>query len=176
MCQLEALTKEDFETVWNIMEDSFPVDERRNRAGQEALLHNSHYRLYGCRKDGKVAAFLAVWEFEEFSFIEHFAVEKNHRNGGTGAKLLRQLTARVKAPVVLEAELPEEELPERRIRFYERNGFVLNHYDYIQPKMSEEGKALPLRIMSMPGKLKPAEYEKVRNTLYRHVYRVDGQV
>lgn len=173
MYQLEALKKSDFEAVWNIMEESFPVEERRNHRGQEQILAEPYYHLYGCKQEGKLAAFFAVWEFEDFSFIEHFAVEKNHRNGGIGAALLGQLLAAVKAPVVLEVELPEGELPKRRIGFYERNGFVTNPYDYMQPAMSEQGRAIPLRIMSNPEELGAAEFEKVRDALYRYVYRVE---
>lgn len=173
MYQLEALTKADFEAVWNIMEESFPVDERRNRAGQEEILAEPCYHLYGCKQEGKLAAFFAVWEFEAFSFIEHFAVEKSHRNGGIGAALLGQLLALVKEPVILEVEPPEGELQRRRIGFYERNGFVTNSYDYVQPAMSEQGRAIPLRIMSRPEELGEVEFEKVRDRLYRDVYKVE---
>lgn len=172
MCQLEVLTNADFDAVWNIMENSFPVEERRERRGQEGILAEPCYHFYGCKQEGVLAAFFAVWEFEEFSFIEHFAVEKSHRNGGIGAALLRQLLAEIKAPVILEVEPPEGELQSRRIAFYERNGFVINSYDYIQPAMSDQGRAIPLRIMSSPEKLGTAEYEKIRERLYRYVYRV----
>lgn len=156
------------------MEESFPVDERRDRRGQEGILTESGYHLYGCKQEGVLAAFFGVWEFEEISFIEHFAVEKSHRNGGIGAALLGQLLAVVKAPVILEVEPPERELQRRRIAFYERNGFVLNPYDYIQPALSGQGRAIPLRIMSSPEKLGAAEYEKIRDRLYRSVYKVDA--
>ena len=66
-------------------------------------------------------AFLAVWEFDTFLFVEHFAVRKSCRNGGLGAVLLTQLTAQCRRPVILEVELPTGELEARRIAFYERN-------------------------------------------------------
>lgn len=175
MYQLETLTKADFGAVWRIMEESFPVDERRNRVGQEQILAEPYYHLYGWKKEGGLAAFFAVWEFEEFSFVEHFAVEKSHRNGGIGAVLLGQLLAERKAPVILEVEPPEGELQRRRIGFYERNGFVINPYDYLQPAMSEQGKAIPLRIMSSPKELGVEEYERVRERLYCSVYKVGGE-
>lgn len=172
MYHLEQFKKQDFEEIYRIMEESFPIEERRNRCGQEKIIDEPSYYLYGCRAQGKIAAFFAVWQFETFSFIEHFAVEKGSRNGGIGAGLLKQLLEIIKQPVILEVELPEDALKTRRIHFYERNGFALNGYDYVQPAMSKEGKAIPLLLMSYPAALPEEHYHKVRDTLYRMVYHV----
>lgn len=171
MQRLETLTLKDFAEVWKIMEESFPVDERRNRMGQERILLEPHYHLYGYRQGKELAAFLAVWEFDAFTFVEHFAVKNSYRNGGLGALLLEQVLAHSRQPVVLEVELPTGELQERRIRFYERNGFVLNNYEYMQPAMNPMGRAIPLRIMSYPKRLTVGEYETMRDVLYQCVYK-----
>lgn len=174
--QLQRFGKKDFAEIWNIMENSFPIDERRTRKGQEAVLDNPYYQLYGCRKDAAVVAFFAVWKFQDFAFVEHFAVEEHCRNGGIGAKLLQELLEILAVPTVLEVEPPEAELPQRRIRFYERNGFVLNPYeDYVQPALSDAGKELPLMIMTYPKGASRAQYEQIRDTLYREVYHVNGK-
>lgn len=155
------------------MENSFPSDERRTRKGQEKMLDDPHYQLYGCRRDAAVVAFFAVWRFRDFAFVEHFAVEEGCRNGGIGAELLQELLEMLAVPTVLEVEFPETELPQRRIRFYERNGFVLNPYDdYVQPALSDAGKELPLMIMSYPAGVSREQYEQIRDTLYREVYHV----
>lgn len=171
MGQLEQFGLAEFEQIWEIMEESFPVDERRDRLGQETVLSEPYYHLYGYRAGGGIAAFFAVWEFEQFSFIEHFAVKQNHRNGGIGAILLTELLGMIKHPVILEVEPPEGELPRRRIGFYERNGFVLNPYAYEQPAMSKEGRAIPLMIMSAPQAVSAQAFEQMRDVLYRHVYK-----
>lgn len=170
--RLERLERQDFSQVWNIMEHSFPPEERRTRTGQEGLLDNPHYQFYGYKKEGIVTAFFAVWQFDEFLFVEHFAVSEDYRNSGIGAELLQQLLQMMHLPTVLEVELPEGELPCRRIRFYERNGFVLNDYDYIQPSMQEGKPEIPLRIMSYPNGLAQKQFEAARDTLYREVYHV----
>ena len=92
MQSLETLTERDFDSVWEIMEESFPRDERRSREAQRKILDVSWYHLYGYRAHGELMAFLAVWEFDTFLFVEHFAVRKSCRNGGLGAVLLTQLT------------------------------------------------------------------------------------
>lgn len=170
--RLERLDRQAFSQVWNIMESSFPTEERRTREGQESLLDNPYYQLYGYKKDDMVAAFFAVWRFDEFFFVEHFAVAENYRNGGIGAELLQELLRMQGLPAVLEVELPEGELPCRRIGFYERNGFALNSYDYIQPSMQEGRPEIPLRIMSYPKELVYEQFETVREKLYREVYHV----
>ena len=127
--------------------------------------------MYGYRAHGELMAFLAVWEFDTFLFVEHFAVRKSCRNGGLGAVLLTQLTAQCRRPVILEVELPTGELEARRIAFYERNGFVMNPFEYMQPAMGEDRHAIPLRIMSYPKRLLADEFETMRDVLYCHVYR-----
>ncbi|MCI5874575.1 MAG: GNAT family N-acetyltransferase [Clostridiales bacterium] len=174
--KLEKLKKENFEQVWSIMESSFPIDERRTRENQEMIIDNPHYFLYGCRKDAEIMAFFAVWKLESLAFVEHFAVDERFRNGGIGAGLLQELLQVLDVPVVLEVEFPKTELQQRRIRFYERNGFVLNPYDdYVQPALSDAGKALPLMIMTYPKDVSREQYEQIRDTLYREVYHVNGK-
>ena len=171
MQSLETLTERDFDSVWEIMEESFPRDERRSREAQRKILDVSWYHLYGSRAHGELMAFLAVWEFDTFLFVEHFAVRKSCRNGGLGAVLLTQLTTQSRKPVILEVELPTGELEARRIAFYERNGFVMNPFEYMQPAMGEDRHAIPLRIMSYPKRLLADEFETMRDVLYCHVYR-----
>ena len=138
---------------------------------ERKILDVSWYHLYGYRAHGELMAFLAVWEFDTFLFVEHFAVRKSCRNGGLGAVLLTQLTTQSRKPVILEVELPTGELEARRIAFYERNGFVMNPFEYMQPAMGEDRHAIPLRIMSYPKRLLADEFETMRDVLYCHVYR-----
>ena len=120
MVCLEKLDRSDFEEVYRIMEQSFPADERRKKEGQQKLLDEEKYELLGVRNEGGLLAFLAVWEFAEFVFIEHFAVSEKARNSGIGGKMLEELARQKAGKVVLEVELPEDSLKKRRIGFYER--------------------------------------------------------
>ena len=83
MVCLEKLDRSDFEEVYRIMEQSFPADERRKKEGQQKLLDEEKYELLGVRNEGGLLAFLAVWEFAEFVFIEHFAVSVLHVHEGS---------------------------------------------------------------------------------------------
>jgi len=167
-----------FERVYEIMSASFPVTEYRTKVGQEELLVRPEYRLLTERdEEERIIAFLAVWEFPELRFIEHLAVDPSVRGGGVGNKLVRkcleeQLGEQSVKPTILEVELPKDELSARRISFYERLGFRLNEYSYVQPPLREGGKPLPLKIMSYPRLLTEQEFLACKDILYSKVYRV----
>ena len=170
---LEQLRNEEFDRVYRIMEASFPVDERRPFDEQRALLEDPAYRIYVCKAPGPedIAAFLAVWELEPVVFLEHFAVAPQCRNGGLGARMLKELVEQAGKTVCLEVELPETGLAARRIGFYERNGFFLNPYPYLQPPISKGRSAVPLRIMTSGGPVSEGEFQRIKALLYRRVYR-----
>ena len=89
---LKLLDKTAFGTVFKIMEHSFPLDEHRPYEEQEALLQREQYRIVGAMGErGELAGFMAVWEFPEFLFLEHFAVAETYRNRGMGPRLSHPL-------------------------------------------------------------------------------------
>lgn len=169
---------EQFDRVYEIMSASFSVTEYRTKSGQEKLLDRSEYRLLTERdEEERIIAFLAVWEFPALRFIEHLAVEPSVRGGGVGNKLVRKYLEEQSGeqpvkPTILEVELPEDELSARRISFYERLGFRLNEYSYVQPPLREGGEPLALKIMSYPQLLTEQEFLACRAILYSEVYRV----
>ena len=56
---LKTIGPEDFDAVYAIMEEAFPVSERRPYHGQRKLLEEEAYTLYGYEKGGELAAFMA---------------------------------------------------------------------------------------------------------------------
>lgn len=170
---LQRVYSEDFDEIYKIMEDSFPIDERRTYSEQKSLFAKDIYRMYCVRDDnGKIKAFISTYDFDEFVFVEHFAVGNAYRNQGLGARILSELAQLVSKRICLEVELPTSELPKRRIGFYSRCGFYLNHYDYIQPPISKGRKSIPLLIMTTLSQLSPNEFEHIKDTLYRCVYGI----
>lgn len=160
----------DLDAIYKIMEESFPEDERRPYDEQRALLLDSRYSIY--EEDG---GFIATWEFDEFVFVEHFAVDKNKRNSGLGGKMLKEFLELSHKPICLEVEMPDTEIAKRRISFYERNGFFLNEYDYFQPPISKGKKIVPLMIMTSGEKVTKEVFEKIRNTLYKEIYKYESE-
>lgn len=172
---MELLNIKDFDRAFAIMEQSFPADELRPYGEQRALLSDSEYCLYGLRdaEDGRIVSVLAVREYGELSYIEHFATDPALRGRGIGGRLLDEYLARRRGTVFLEAEPPSDDVTQRRIAFYERHGFVLNPYPYVQPSISAGRSPIPLRIMTHGRPVGEEEYEALRETLYRRVYHCE---
>lgn len=163
---LQRINETNFPEIYRIMQASFSDDEYRPYDEQLALFEEPEYRIYYMP-----AGFLAVWEFESFIYIEHFAVDPAIRNSGTGSAMLQELVKQYQKPICLEVELPEDELTRRRIGFYERNGFVFNEYPYIQPPISKGKSPVPLRIMTYGSAITQDTFEEMKRVLYQRVYK-----
>ena len=171
---LKKLDRAEFDAIFSIMEQSFPLDEYRAYEEQKALFVNPEYEIYTWheKEEEPIAAFAAVWEFDNMVFLEHLAVDLEYRNGGIGAKVLQALKQIFDKKICLEVELPETDLAKRRIGFYERNGFFLNSYDYIQPSLSKGRNPIPLLIMTTGRRIEKEEFVEIRDALYEKVYGV----
>ncbi|WP_317856170.1 GNAT family N-acetyltransferase [Chakrabartyella piscis] len=167
----QKLNKEQFELVYPILEDSFPVEELRTKENQRSLLDKPEYTLCAIKgENGVVQGVAAYWELDDFLYIDHLAIKKEARNGGIGGKRFMELIAQIGKPVVLEVELPEGELEQRRIAFYERLGFFYNDYPYLQPPMREGDEMFPLRYMTYPDKIDEITYERYKRNIYKVAY------
>ncbi len=139
-----------FAETWTLYENSFPLEERRLIDSQVNVLKHLNYNFDIYIEDGKLIGFLVWWEFDNLRYIEYFATTEQIRNKGFGKLIMEKFIARNQKPIILEVELPNSDLRERRINFYERLGFHLNpHFYEIQP-IHEGFSALELRIMSIP--------------------------
>ncbi len=173
---LTKMSKYEFEQVYRIMESSFPPDEHRPYEEQLKLLNNPNYQIYVAKKDensNEIQGFMAVWQFDDLSFIEHFAVDSKYRNTGLGSRMLQEIREHLTGRICLEVELPDDDIAKRRIEFYKRNGLYYNDYPYIQPAISKGRNPIPLRIMTSGGIVSQSEYQEIRDILYREVYEVD---
>ena len=92
--------------------------------------------------------FLSYWNFEGYTYVEHFAVTPAKRGLNIGTKMLNHLIREVSPNVLLEVEPPTDSLTEKRIKFYERNGFrVRGEFKYTQPPTALR-KVLEMLIMT----------------------------
>ena len=173
---LTKMSEEEFEQVYRIMEASFPPDEHRPYEEQQELMENLNYQIYVVKEADnflEIQGFMAVWQFDGLSFIEHFAVDSKYRNTGLGSRMLCEIREHLTGRICLEVELPENDMAKRRIEFYQRNGLYYNDYPYIQPAISKSRNPIPLRIMTSGGVVSQGEYQEIRDILYREVYRVE---
>ena len=172
----ERLDARDFEGVFRLMTESFPADEYRAREEQRALLDKPCYRLYGLRGENRISAFAAVWTLPDALFIEHLAVDPALRNAGLGGRLLDEVTNITQTPAVLEVEPPRTDIAQRRIGFYQRHGFHLNDYDYVQPALRAQDTPVPLLLMTAGRAIDRSEFERVRRNIHTLAYALEEPI
>lgn len=162
--------KTDFPRIYEIMQAAFPPSEIRSYDGQLQLMNHRYYRLYIQKQQERIIAFLAVWEFDDINFIEHFAVDSAYRGDGLGQKMLKEYLSHAVKPVFLEVEPPTTDIAHRRIKFYERIGFHLNQFDYRQPALQVGQKPLLLKNMTYPNPVEEILFHYYKKMVFETVY------
>lgn len=163
--------KSHFEEVFKLMEKSFPKDEYRTKENQKKLLKNPMYKLdVKTDESGKTIAFIASWDFPKFLFIEHLAVDPSCRGKGTGSKIMKDFINNSKKPIVLEIEIPNDEISIKRKNFYEKLGFKLNNHEYYQLPLRKGDKPMKLNLMSYPNEIPDETFEIIENIIQSYVY------
>lgn len=162
---------EYFDALWNVFSEAFDDELRRTYEAQKELLDDPRYHFDCIESESGPAGFLAWWDFDDFIFIEHFAVDKKLRGKGVGRRALTDLLKSTARPVFLEVEPPDSEINKRRIAFYEKCGFFLLPFHYLQPPYIPTKQAVELLTMStkQPNE---QDFNCVRNTLYKCVYKL----
>ena len=152
---------------------SFPEEERRDFSLVRKLLEeDSRFEMYALLRDGIYVGFITGWQFEGFVYAEHFAIDESARNGGIGAKAMTSFLALHEDPVVLEVEMPTEEMSKRRIGFYERLGFVLDRHVYFQPPYRRGEALLEMRLMTHGELDLERSFKRVKTIIHQNVYGV----
>ena len=181
MLQLIKVTSQaspHWDSLVSIYLDAFPIDERRPLESIAHLLATDpRYAMYAiCDEDarrtsGDALGLLTTWSFDEFVYVEHFAISSSLRSQGYGTEALSTFIQSQQKPLILEAEPPTDETTRRRIRFYERHGLTLFDFPYMQPAYTAESHPVPLCLM---GTLDPAvtPLAQVSRVLHSEVYEV----
>ena len=142
--------------VENTYNDSFPEAERRAFSlVRELVKDEPRFTVYTLFKD------------------QVYAIDASARNGGIGGESMKQFMALCDAPVVLEVEMPTEEMSKRRIGFYERLGYVLDDHVYFQPPYRQGEPLLEMRLMTYGAIDLKQSFEEVKNCIHRYVYGVN---
>ncbi len=164
------------QSLYQFMEDlmvaSFPKEEYRELPILQKYTDTKEY-FYNLiiLDDDTPVGFITYWDLNEFFYVEHFAIDSSRRNGGYGKQVLEWLQTQLNKPIVLEVELPTEEMAQRRISFYERHGFVLWKEKYAQPPYRPGEAYLPMSLM-VYGDISPEKFSPIRSAIYREVYGV----
>lgn len=169
--QIEDIHDPLLDKVEKTYNASFPEEERRDFSLVRKMIQdNSYFKVFALFKENDYAGFITAWEFDDFFYVEHFAIDESARNGGIGAKAMKQFLLLCNSPVVLEVEMPLDEMSRRRIGFYERLGFKLDGHDYQQPPYRESEGWLDMRLMSYGEIDLKKSFGNVKEKVYKYVY------
>lgn len=157
--------------ILSTYESSFPKNERRDFSLVRKLIEDEPaFSAYALMNENTYTGFITIWEFDKFSYVEHFAIEPTFRNGGFGANVIQQFLETVNT-AILEVEPPSDELACRRINFYERLGFVLSHKTYFQPPYHDGDSEVEMKLMSYGNINLDDSFDEVCQILYKYVYK-----
>ena len=176
MIQFERITSTDhpqYPWMENLMTESFPSEERRDDEKQRTLINTQ--KDFFCNlliEDGNAVGMMNYWQMDGFVYLEHFAVDPQRRNGGFGQQALNTLKSTVHSPIILEAEEPNDEMSKRRIGFYQRQGFILQETEYLQPPYREGDGFLPLKLMTYGELDMKVHAKEVIAQMYERAYEV----
>lgn len=168
---LGVLEPSDFPKVYDIMEESFPASEIRPYEEARELIEDPDYNILTVKSaKGKLGGFLAFWDFPTFNFAEYFAISKKMRGKGLGSAALKRFLKHNTKPMVLEVEAYNTPTAKRRIKFYQRLGFVLNDINYLEPPTKEGESPIPLTVMSHPRRIPKDKRKQVKALIFKQVY------
>jgi len=156
-----------------LFESAFPEEERPPFSSLEDRDERFHFLVASL--DDEPLGILTYWVFEEFAYIEHFAIDREFRNRGLGKATMLAFLSQYPDQVVLETELPSTEVADHRLEFYTDLGFTRNPQEYWQPSYRGKNKLVLQMIIMSKYELDDGEFDEMRDILYREVYHYSGK-
>lgn len=160
-----------FERLYSI---SFPLFEQRTRSQQEAAFSRPNYHLRGYEENGFFAGFISYWEFNDYMYIEHFAIDPEIRGMGCGSGILRHFIRSTDKMSLLEIDPITDEVSEARLHFYRKCGFYENPYPHVHPPYRNGYDAHPLIVLTTDRTISEREYLVFNRDLANTVMDVMG--
>lgn len=164
-------TDDEFLYMEKLLVNSFPSCEYREiNQYKEILKTNKSLKCNLIFKKKTPIGLINFWEFNDFIFMEHFAIDPLFRNLGYGKRVLELLKEKLDKPLVLEVEQPTSKLAERRIQFYQRTGLEIYSKAYNQPPYRDGDDEIPMYLMGSEELFENKDLYNIKETLYAEVY------
>ena len=165
----ELQTRKKLSRIFAAYESTFPEDERRDESQFLALLENPDSFIFSVKNDENHVGYVILWKLENCYYLEHFEVFEEFRNLKLGSQILAELKEKF-GNIVLESEPSHlDEMAERRINFYLRNGFSIISEDYIQPSYGPGKNSMNLFLLS---NFAVTEVRTIEKELHSKVYQL----
>lgn len=152
--RIQKANSKNYNYMEKLLVEAFPIDEYRDLDSMRLYTDEVTDFHNNIITDNNIPiGIITYWNLIDFYYIEHFAIDTKHRNKGYGNRVLKVISKKINRPIILEVELPENEMAKRRIKFYEQAGFTILQRNYHQPPYRKEGKRIPMYLM-ISGDLK----------------------
>ena len=170
---MEKLTVKDFDKLFALMKQSFIEDELRPYDEQKALFAEPIYHVFAKYSDDHqdLKAFIALWNFDTFVFVDYFAVHPRYRNLGIGQEILAEVRKMTPKDIFLEIEEPTDDMTYRRLKFYQRNQFELCQFAYHQPPIARGNAPVALSLMGSRKLEDEKEFSYIKSQIYEYAYK-----
>ncbi|MEK3889858.1 GNAT family N-acetyltransferase [Bacillus sp. FSL K6-3431] len=130
---------------YNKLNEYFPAEEMKSKKHMDKLLSEKG-DIY--HKDEGLYHVMMYAEFDKFVFIDYIWVSSKARGEGIGHKLMEKMKVKNK-PILLEVEPIDydDSDTEKRLRFYNREGFIHAQSIGYNPRSLATDKPLTLEIL-----------------------------
>lgn len=165
--------QEDLDQATMLYVTSFPKEERRETTlWQKMVCKLPRMTTYTILYKESFAGFFTFWDFHNFVYGEHFAIDPLLRRKNIGGQALEGIIKVLNKPLIIEVE-PKGSNPmaNRRIDFYIRHGLKLSNRRYLQPPYQEHGKSIPLQLMATDSVFLEENYHTIVRTIHKEVYQ-----
>lgn len=164
----------EYRLMEKLLTSAFPKEEYRELQELRTLTKRKHIFHNNLIYDnGTFVGLITYWDFGRFCYVEHFATHPEMRNRGYGKEILENLKQLLHLPIVLEVECPTEEMAQRRIKFYERQGFALWEHEYMQPPYRHGDECLPMLLMAYGNLNESQDFATIERTIHKEVYNYE---
>ncbi len=170
--QVMIMIKEihDIKETYIFLQKTFDPSELREYGWMKDIYEQKKFKIYGYLEDEQLLGVITLWEFDDYNYIEHFAVDERRRGQGIGSQMIENMKLLSDKPLVLEVEEIVDDITQNRVHFYEKHEFFLSSYHFIQPPLRDNVKDVPLIYMSYPILLDNDIYHKIFIELKNKVY------
>lgn len=137
----------DFSILVTLYEQSFPVVERRELPALIEKLGDRRMHFAAVLLEAQIVGFVVYWQFDGFLYVEHLALFPELHGKGIGSEVLK-MVQKIGYPVLLEVEIPYDEVSSNRVKFYNKSGFQALNIPYFQPPYRFGESLLPMMLFS----------------------------
>ncbi len=141
----------NFDDIYADMILQFPVEELKTKSYFIKLCRDKDYKIFRCYKENTEIGYI-MGIFDEYIWVDYFAVHKNFQSNGYGSKILESLFKKFgncSNGVLFEVEKIDSNniTTIRRQDFYKKIGCINTGLNYLFPSYN---KIIPMDLLYFP--------------------------